>query len=126
MSEFMGLIRGQYEAKEDKFTPGGASLHASMTPHGPDTACYEASIEADTDKPSKIPASALAFMFETYHTPRVRTEMLSHPCLDQNYYQCWIGLKNHFDRNRKAAIDSEQRAEEYLNKRKSLDLPKSS
>jgi homogentisate 1,2-dioxygenase len=41
MSEFMGLIYGNYEAKEDGFLPGGASLHSMMTPHGPDAACFE-------------------------------------------------------------------------------------
>lgn len=41
MSEFMGLIHGNYEAKEEGFLPGGASLHSMMTPHGPDTQCFE-------------------------------------------------------------------------------------
>jgi len=27
MSEFMGLILGRYEAKEEGFAPGGATLH---------------------------------------------------------------------------------------------------
>ncbi len=36
MSEFMGLIRGSYEAKQGGFLPGGGSLHSIMTPHGPD------------------------------------------------------------------------------------------
>lgn len=27
MSEFMGLIKGSYEAKEEGFRPGGATLH---------------------------------------------------------------------------------------------------
>lgn len=40
MSEFMGLIKGSYEAKEDGFAPGGASLHSMMTPHGPDADCF--------------------------------------------------------------------------------------
>ena len=40
MSEFMGLIFGNYEAKEGEFMPGGASLHSMMTPHGPDTKCF--------------------------------------------------------------------------------------
>ena len=42
MSEFMGLIKGTYEAKVPKpgedpqkgFFPGGASLHSMMTPPG--------------------------------------------------------------------------------------------
>lgn len=41
MSEFMGLIFGNYEAKEEGFQPGGASLHSMMTPHGPDADCFE-------------------------------------------------------------------------------------
>lgn len=67
MSEFMGLIYGNYEvqdfvvkkscgfsvlkiwswvlllfqAKANGFVPGGASLHSCMTPHGPDTKSYE-------------------------------------------------------------------------------------
>lgn len=40
MSEFMGLIFGNYEAKEDGFKSGGASLHSMMTPHGPDSNCF--------------------------------------------------------------------------------------
>ena len=46
MSEFMGLIYGNYEAKEDGFLPGGASLHSMMTPHGPDAACFEGASNA--------------------------------------------------------------------------------
>ena len=40
MSEFMGLIFGSYEAKEEGFQAGGASLHSMMTPHGPDNECF--------------------------------------------------------------------------------------
>ena len=40
MSEFMGLILGKYEAKEEGFAPGGATLHSMMTPHGPDADCF--------------------------------------------------------------------------------------
>lgn len=46
MSEYMGLIVGNYEAKGSSFAPGGASLHSMMTPHGPDTQCFE---KASTD-----------------------------------------------------------------------------
>ena len=41
LSEFMGLICGKYEAKEEGFCPGGATLHSMMTPHGPDADCFE-------------------------------------------------------------------------------------
>lgn len=46
MSEFMGLIFGNYEAKEEGFLPGGATLHSMMTPHGPDTQCFEGASNA--------------------------------------------------------------------------------
>jgi homogentisate 1,2-dioxygenase len=35
MSEYMGLIYGQYDAKEEGFVPGGGSLHNCMSAHGP-------------------------------------------------------------------------------------------
>merc|ERR1719220_2005522 len=41
MSEFMGLILGKYEAKEEGFCPGGGTLHSMMTPHGPDAKCFQ-------------------------------------------------------------------------------------
>ena len=40
MSEFMGLIRGKYDAKEEGFVPGGVSLHNMMLAHGPDADGY--------------------------------------------------------------------------------------
>ncbi|OWK63906.1 Homogentisate 1,2-dioxygenase [Lonchura striata] len=46
MSEFMGLIKGHYEAKEEGFQPGGGSLHSMMTPHGPDADCFEKASKA--------------------------------------------------------------------------------
>jgi homogentisate 1,2-dioxygenase len=36
MSELMGNIYGQYDAKPQGFVPGGMSLHNMMLPHGPD------------------------------------------------------------------------------------------
>ena len=41
MSEFMGMVYGQYDAKKGGFVPGGASLHSIMTPHGPDAATFK-------------------------------------------------------------------------------------
>lgn len=46
MSEFMGLIKGHYEAKQGGFLPGGGSLHSPMTPHGPDADCFEKASKA--------------------------------------------------------------------------------
>ena len=42
----MGLICGKYEAKEDGFLPGGATLHSMGTPHGPDAECFKKASEA--------------------------------------------------------------------------------
>ncbi|KAL5628215.1 hypothetical protein BROUX41_002963 [Berkeleyomyces rouxiae] len=67
MSEFMGLITGEYDAKKGGkggFVPGGASLHNVMSGHGPDTASYEGAREADL-KPVKVGAGSCAFMFES-------------------------------------------------------------
>ena len=47
MSEFMGLIVGKYEAKEEGFMPGGGSLHSMMTPHGPDAIAFEKASNED-------------------------------------------------------------------------------
>lgn len=53
MSEFMGLILGKYEAKEEGFRPGGATLHSMMTPHGPDAQGFEKASNEDL-KPQRI------------------------------------------------------------------------
>lgn len=70
MSEFMGLIRGHYEAKAQGFLPGGATLHSIMSPHGPDRQCYEGAIKAEL-KPEVIAAGTQAFMFESYLNVKV-------------------------------------------------------
>ncbi len=44
MNEFMGLIRGEYDAKAEGFLPGGASLHNCMSGHGPDATSYERAV----------------------------------------------------------------------------------
>jgi len=92
MSEFMGLLKGQYEAKKEGFIPGGASLHSCMIPHGPDLATFEGASNADISAPKKI-ENTMAFMFETTYLLRVSSQAQSQ--LDQNYTQCWSGLKNY-------------------------------
>ncbi|CAN6667516.1 hypothetical protein TRVA0_039S00980 [Trichomonascus vanleenenianus] len=65
MSEFMGLITGNYDAKEGGgFQPGGASLHNVMGAHGPDAATFEKASSAEL-KPMKIGEGSIAFMFES-------------------------------------------------------------
>ena len=63
MSEAMGLIHGDYDAKAEGFRPGGLSLHNMMSGHGPDVASWKAASEA-TLKPVKIEGT-MAFMVES-------------------------------------------------------------
>lgn len=97
MSEFMGLIKGHYEAKEDGFSAGGASLHSIMTPHGPDRQCFEAASNNELI-PERIADGTQAFMFETSYSMAV-TEWAAKLCnkLDDNYHKCWQGLRKHFN-----------------------------
>ena len=64
MSEFMGNITGVYDAKEEGFVPGSASLHSCMTGHGPESEVFEKASNMDL-KPQKIGEGSMAFMFET-------------------------------------------------------------
>ncbi|KAI6687241.1 hypothetical protein NL676_024069 [Syzygium grande] len=97
MSEFMGLIHGGYEAKADGFLPGGASLHSCMTPHGPDTKTYEATITRGNEAGPHRITNTMAFMFESCLIPQVCHWALDSPSVDPDYYQCWIGLRSHFE-----------------------------
>ncbi|XP_001988070.2 homogentisate 1,2-dioxygenase [Drosophila grimshawi] len=96
MSEFMGLILGRYEAKEEGFAAGGATLHSIMTPHGPDVKCFDGASKADL-KPERIAEGTQAFMFESSLSLAV-TKWGVETCqkLDAQYYECWQALKNNF------------------------------
>jgi homogentisate 1,2-dioxygenase len=95
MSEFMGLIYGQYDAKPQGFTPGGFSLHNSMLPHGPDTEAFERA-SAALLKPHKLEGT-MAFMFESRHAQRVTAFAAAAPQLQDGYQDCWAHLSKHFD-----------------------------
>ena len=95
MSEFMGLITGQYDAKEEGFVPGGASLHNMMLPHGPDLDAFEKASNADL-KPVKL-TNTMAFMFET-RFPQHLTEFAAKEApLQDEYIDCWTSLEKKFD-----------------------------
>jgi homogentisate 1,2-dioxygenase len=95
MNEFMGLIRGEYDAKAEGFVPGGASLHNCMAGHGPDSATYEKATKADL-KPVYI-ADTLAFMFETRFVCCPTKFALETSQLDEQYFECWQGLHKRFN-----------------------------
>jgi homogentisate 1,2-dioxygenase len=94
MSEFMGLIRGVYDAKAQGFAPGGASLHNCMSGHGPDAETF-AKASAAALAPAKI-EDTLAFMFETRLVIRPTAFALTTPALQADYDQAWAGLGRNF------------------------------
>lgn len=95
MSEFMGLIQGQYDAKEEGFLPGGMSLHNMMMPHGPDRDAFEKASTVEL-KPVKL-SDTMAFMFETRFPQMVTRFAAELETLQPGYVNCWEGLERKFD-----------------------------
>ena len=95
MSEFMGLIHGQYDAKKGGFEPGGMSVHNSFVPHGPDAGVF-----ASASNTTLVPVQqqhSLAFMFESRYVFKLTAWALATPTLQDDYPACWRGLTRHFD-----------------------------
>ncbi|TQV78849.1 homogentisate 1,2-dioxygenase [Exilibacterium tricleocarpae] len=98
MSEFMGLIRGVYDAKEKGFEPGGMSLHNCMTPHGPEAGVFEKASNA-TLAPQRY-TNTLAFMFESRYVIAPTRFALETPARQKDYLDCWGTLKKFFNGQR--------------------------
>lgn len=94
MSEFMGLVYGQYDAKPEGFKPGGMSLHNSMVPHGPDAEAFEKASSAPL-APHKLD-DTLAFMFESRWRFHPTAWAMNEAPLDTQYIDCWAGLADRF------------------------------
>ncbi len=94
MSEFMGLVSGQYDAKQEGFVPGGASLHNCMSAHGPDAEAFEKASNAEL-KPQRYD-DTLAFMFESRYVIRPTKFAMETAALQHNYFECWQDLKKNF------------------------------
>ena len=94
MSEFMGLVYGEYDAKPGGFKPGGASLHNCMVPHGPDQEAFDKATNAELT-PQKLD-NTLAFMFESRLRFIPTAWALQSPALDADYADCWAGLDDQF------------------------------
>lgn len=100
MSEFMGLVYGDYDAKAEGFNPGGGSMHNCMSAHGPDA---QSALKAmkQTLKPEKI-KDTLAFMFES-SLPWIPTSFaLDSGLLQKNYQECWEDIPVMFDKNKRS------------------------
>lgn len=95
MSEFMGNLRGVYEAKIDGgFRPGGATLHSCMAAHGPEAQVHDKASKVDLE-PTPPNYDHLAFMFESTYIMKLTSYAASNN-VDENYYKCWHGLESHF------------------------------
>jgi homogentisate 1,2-dioxygenase len=94
MSECMGLVYGQYDAKEEGFRPGGLSLHNSMVPHGPDADAFNKASNAEL-APRKLD-NTLAFMVESRWRLRPTAFALNGGHLDSSYADCWAPLQDNF------------------------------
>ena len=96
MSEFMGLIHGQYDAKTGGgFEPGGISVHNTMLPHGPDMSAFERASTAALG-PHKL-AGTMAFMFETRFPQHVTRFAADAPGFQAGYGGYGRELRKHFD-----------------------------
>ena len=94
MSEFMGLIKGIYDAKAEGFAPGGASLHNCMAAHGPDATVFAAASKAPL-QPQKL-QDTLAFMFESRYVIQPTQFALESPARQADYMQCWQAIEKQF------------------------------
>ena len=96
MSEYMGLVRGKYDAKETGFVPGGSSLHNCMSAHGPDKEAYERATTSSLQP--EFYADTLAFMFESRQTWCLTPFALDAPFRQKDYLGCWGKLDSHFEK----------------------------
>ena len=95
MSELMGNIFGQYDAKPEGFVPGGVSLHNMMLPHGPDEPAFEGASNGKL-APHKLD-NTMSFMFETRFPQHLTTFAATEAPLQDDYIECWDGLEKKFD-----------------------------
>jgi homogentisate 1,2-dioxygenase len=94
MSEYMGLVRGVYDAKAEGFTPGGGSLHNTFAAHGPDAETYATASTAELT-PQKLDGT-LAFMFESRWTMVPTRQAIEAGHRQRDYDAVWSGLQRNF------------------------------
>jgi homogentisate 1,2-dioxygenase len=94
MSEFMGLITGEYDAKAEGFLPGGGSLHNCFSSHGPDAATYARASTVPL-VPQKV-VDTLAFMFETRWAIIPTRHAMEGSHRQRDYDAVWHGLQRKY------------------------------
>jgi len=95
MSELMGNIYGQYDAKPQGFIPGGVSLHNMMIPHGPDNDAFEKASNTEL-APEKLD-NTMSFMIETRFPQQITTFAANEAPLQDDYMSCWDAIEKKFD-----------------------------
>ncbi len=95
MSELMGNIYGQYDAKPKGFIPGGLSLHNMMLPHGPDKTAFDGASNANLG-PDKLD-NTMSFMIETRFPQHLTSFAANDAPLQDDYINCWTSLEKKFD-----------------------------
>lgn len=96
MSEFMGLICGEYDAKPGGFVPGGMSLHNALVAHGPNEEAFEKASNKEL-APERL-SGTMAFMFETRYAQNPTAYASNLDLIDTEYPDDWNGLKRNFNR----------------------------
>ena len=96
MSEYMGLVTGEYDAKAEGFTPGGGSLHNTFASHGPDADTYARASTAEL-RPQKLDGT-LAFMFESRWTILPTRQAMEASFRQRDYDAVWSGYSRHIFR----------------------------
>ena len=94
MSELMGNIHGQYDAKPEGFVPGGMSLHNMMLPHGPNNSAFETASNA-TLGPQKL-ENTMSFMLETRFPQHLTRFTANEAPLQSDYIDCWNDIEKKF------------------------------
>ena len=96
MTEFMGLIYGQYDAKPEGFKPGAMSLHNALVAHGPDADAFEKAASKSLE-PEKL-SGTMAFMFETRFVQHPTAYACNLDSLDWAYPDEWDRLTRKFQK----------------------------
>ncbi|KAJ1938577.1 hypothetical protein GGF37_004756 [Kickxella alabastrina] len=112
MSEFIGLLFGNYEAKQGKFLPGGCSIHSTMTPHGPDAATVQSATTREL-RPGRIADNSQTFMFETMFQLRATKWAAEHSHRDSDYYKVWQDIPVTFDPDQKPGTNTHHPGNEH-------------
>jgi homogentisate 1,2-dioxygenase len=98
MAEFMGLIKGEYDARTDGgFKAGGASLHNIMAGHGPDSNTHQKASNAVLT-PQKVGEGSMAFVIESSMLLGLSEWAIKGSGKMQKAYskQTWGGLQSQF------------------------------